>query len=267
MAGKTSENGYSGECVTQTQNSFLQEFYRYRDGQLVVTPEQGSRFAKTLAGDFNPIHDADSRRFCVPGDLLFALVLETYGASANMHFCFTGMVGGDVPLVFPEDPGERFAITDDGGKSVIEVERSGAIVDDPNAIESLIRSYVGFSGQNFPHVLVPLMEEHAVMVNPKRPLVIYERMGFRLPEPLAAAAGVPDPRLKDAVMTVNGKRGEIRLDYELVIDQSVVAEGSKHLVLSGLRPFDASDVEQLVADYESWKAAYFAGQPSARALG
>ncbi|WP_018877035.1 DUF3581 family protein [Thioalkalivibrio sp. ALE31] len=240
-----------------TDKSFLEDFYRHRDGQLVVTPEQGSDFAKTLAGDFNPIHDADNRRFCVPGDLLFALVLDTYGASANMHFRFTGMVGGNVPLIFPEAPGEAFAITDDNGKSVIEVERSGTVIDEPNAIESLIRSYVSFSGQNFPHVLVPLMEEHGVMVNPKRPLVMYERMGFRLPEPLAASAGVPEPRLKDAVMTVNGKRGEIRLDYELVIDQSVVADGSKHLVLSGLRPFDAADVEQLVADYESWKAAYF----------
>lgn len=244
-----------------TDKSFLEDFYRHRDGQLVVTPEQGSNFAKTLAGDFNPIHDADNRRFCVPGDLLFALVLDTYGASSNMHFRFTGMVGGNVPLVFPEAPGDAFAITDDNGKSVIEVERSGAVIDEPNVIESLIRSYVSFSGQNFPHVLVPLMEEHGVMVNPKRPLVMYERMGFRLPEPLAASAGIPTPRLKDALMTVNGKRGEIRLDYELVIDQSVVADGSKHLVLSGLRPFDARDVEQLVADYESWKAAYF-NQPA-----
>lgn len=245
---------------------FLKDFYELREGQLVVTPEQGSDFAKTLAGDFNPIHDAENRRFCVPGDLLFALVLDTFGASANMHFRFTGMVGGHVPLVFPENPGDAFAITADGGKSVIEVERSGRVINDPDVIESLIRSYVSFSGQNFPHVLVPLMEEHGVMVNPKRPLVMYERMGFSLPEPLAATAGVPEPRLKDAVMTVNGKRGEIRLDYELVIDQSVVAEGSKHLVLSGLRPYDAADVEQLVADYESWKAAY-GGDTRARATG
>ncbi|WP_018864221.1 DUF3581 family protein [Thioalkalivibrio sp. ARh3] len=242
---------------------FLKDFYELRDGQVVVTPEQGSEFAKTLAGDFNPIHDADNRRFCVPGDLLFALVLDTFGASANMHFRFTSMVGGHVPLIFPDTPGDAFAITADGGKSVIEVERSGRVIDDPDVIESLIRSYVSFSGQNFPHVLVPLMEEHGVMVNPKRPLVMYERMGFSLPEPLAASAGVPEPRLKDAVMTVNGKRGEIRLDYELVIDQAVVAEGSKHLVLSGLRPYDAADVEQLVADYESWKAAY-SGEARAR---
>ncbi|WP_019021824.1 DUF3581 family protein [Thioalkalivibrio sp. ALE23] len=239
-----------------TRISFLEDFYRYRDGQLVVTPEQGSRFAKTVAGDFNPIHDADSRRFCVPGDLLFALALDAWGASASMNFRFTGMVGGNAPVHFPENPGERVAITDENGKSVIEIERSGAVVDDPAAIESLIRSYVSFSGQNFPHVLVPLMREHQVMVNPKRPLVMYERMGFELPEPLAAAAAVPEPRLKDAVMTVNGKRGEIRLDYELVTEGAVVARGSKHLVLSGLRPFDEADVEQLVADYESWKAAW-----------
>ncbi|MEO1880948.1 MAG: DUF3581 family protein, partial [Methylococcales bacterium] len=71
----------------------LKEFYSGPDDCVAITAEQGSLFAKEVAGDFNPIHDVDSKRFCVPGDLLFAIVLEKYGLSKTMNFTFTGMLG------------------------------------------------------------------------------------------------------------------------------------------------------------------------------
>ena len=60
---------------------FLDSFYNQNDSQLTISAEQGSRFAKAVSNDFNPIHDADSKRFCVPGDLLFAIALQRYGLS------------------------------------------------------------------------------------------------------------------------------------------------------------------------------------------
>jgi hypothetical protein len=75
------------------EHSFLRAFHNVQGRHVLISPDQGSRFAKDIAGDFNPIHDADSRRFCVPGDLLFALVLARYGVSACMHCRFVGMVG------------------------------------------------------------------------------------------------------------------------------------------------------------------------------
>ena len=68
--------------------------------QIIISAEQGSSFAKAVSNDFNPIHDADSKRFCVPGDLLFALVLQRYGLSQEMSFNFSGMVSADTDLCF-----------------------------------------------------------------------------------------------------------------------------------------------------------------------
>lgn len=78
---------------------FLQQFYSADGPALSVSAEQGSSFAKTISNDFNPIHDMDSKRFCVPGNLLFALVLERYGLSQQMRFDFSGMVSADTPLL------------------------------------------------------------------------------------------------------------------------------------------------------------------------
>lgn len=238
------------------ESTFLQPFYEQRDGQVVIAPEQASRFAKAIAGDFNPIHDPDSKRFCVPGDLLFALVLARYGVSASMRCRFVGMVGGNVPLVFPAEPGSSFAIRDSQGKPYLEVECAGQVVTDPYTIEALTRSYVAFSGENFPQLLVPLMEQHGVMVNPARPLIIYERMSLQLQTPVSSLTETVQPRLENAQMTVDGKRGDVRLDYALCVDGEPFASGSKHLVLSGLRPYDAAVVHQMVEDYAGWKAAY-----------
>lgn len=81
---------------------FLDNFYNQNQLELTISAEQGSSFAKSISNDFNPIHDPDSKRFCVPGDLLFALVLQRYGLSQNMTFNFAGMVGGDTGLLFPQ---------------------------------------------------------------------------------------------------------------------------------------------------------------------
>ena len=56
----------------------LDEYYSDGNGHIAISREQASDFAKGVAGDFNPIHDVDAKRFCVPGDLLFSLALHTW---------------------------------------------------------------------------------------------------------------------------------------------------------------------------------------------
>jgi len=75
-------------------------------------------FAKEVAHDFNPLHDVDAKRFCVPGDLLFSMALEKYGLSQNMHFNFSGMVGHDVLLNFPDTDAELIDVNDNQGKPI-----------------------------------------------------------------------------------------------------------------------------------------------------
>lgn len=232
---------------------FLDAFHSDHDGRIQITTDQASRFAKEIAGDFNPIHDPDSKRFCVPGDLLFSLVLAKYGLSQRMHFTFAGMVGDGVTLLFPPTDAAKFAISDDKDKTYLEVERAGAISHDASLIAELARDYVAFSGRNFPHILVPLMAEHGVMLNPERPLVIYESMSFDL-----ATLDFEHPTLEltDTRLEVKGKRGTAQLHFVVKAAGNAVGTGFKQLILSGLRDYDAAQMQQVVDEYESRKASY-----------
>ena len=225
---------------------FLQQFYTRDELSLSISAEQGSGFAKTISNDFNPIHDVESKRFCVPGDLLFALVLERYGLSQQMRFEFSGMVSADTPLVLPESPGDQFEIADAREKTYLKVSRSGDQLQDQQVLESLIKNYVFFSGQNFPHILVPLMAKENVMINPQRPLVIYESMSLQL-ETLELEQ--PSVELAGTSLDVDGKRGNAEFKFNLVDGGKIVGTGVKTLILSGLREYQQEAIDLMVATY------------------
>ena len=227
---------------------FLQPFYSSKGHITRISAEQGSRFAKTISNDFNPIHDPDSKRFCVPGDLLFALVLERYGLSQTMSFTFSGMVAGDTELVFPSSPRDSFAIVDGRDKAYLQVNRSGELINDQQIIEQLVRNYVVFSGHNFPHLLVPLMAEHQVMINPQRPLVIYESMSVHFDQ---LNLTQPSVELADTKLVVNGKRGDAEFQFRLIDGDRTVGCGVKKLILSGLREYQQAAIDDMVAEYSA----------------
>lgn len=232
---------------------FLDQFHSNQASGVVVSPEQASHFAKQIAGDFNPLHDPEAKRFCVPGDLLFSLVLGQYGLSEKMQFRFSGMVGKGVSLEFPASDHAELSICDSAGKEYLQVVRSGVVCRDEKILEPLIRQYVAFSGQNFPYVLVPLMAEHQVMINPARPMVIYEEMSLEF-DTLELTS--PELVQADNRLEVDGKRGRAFLHFDIKDGGKVVGRGFKKLILSGLRPFDGEVIEQISAAYLERKANY-----------
>ena len=232
---------------------FLESFFDDGVHDIRVSPQQAGRFAKEIAGDFNPIHDPDNRRFCVPGDLLFALVLVKYGLSPHMSFAFSSMLGAGVALRMPPTSAGEFTVLDASGKAYLEVTRTGGSTHDEVLIENLIRRYVAFSGHNFPHILVPLMEQHQVMINPERPLVVYESMSFDLERLDITELSL---QLADSTLEVKGKRGDVRLFFQFTSGDDVIGNGFKKLVLSGLRDYDRSALQGLVDRYGRWRAAY-----------
>ncbi|KPJ95768.1 MAG: hypothetical protein AMJ53_02090 [Gammaproteobacteria bacterium SG8_11] len=233
---------------------FVNDFYSEINGNILISEQQASRFAKEVCGDFNPIHNPDAKRFCVPGDLLFSLVLAKYGLSQHMEFNFSGMVGRGVKLNLLKNDNEKFDIADDAGKAYLHVTRAGERTTADDVIDAFARSYVAFSGHNFPDILVPLMAEHKVMINTQRPLIIYESMSLDLER-----LDLVDPvlELSSSRLEVNGKRGDAYLYFNIKVSGEIAGAGIKKLVLSGLREYEHDTIQQLIKDFEQWKLDYY----------
>jgi len=235
---------------------FLSDFYSISpEQQVCVSAEQGNNFAKYVADDFNPIHDTASKRFCVPGDLLFAIALERYGLRQFMSFSFKELIKADTPLDYPiqEQASADFGVICDRSKTVLGISFSGASSDSSDQIEQLIRSYVVFSGQNFPTILVPLMQQHQVMINPTRPLVIYESMSLNFTDLDFQKLEI---RLGDTELEVIGKRGNAQLHFNLFDGDKKIGTGLKRLVLSGLREYEQTSIETMCEEYNNSKAKH-----------
>ena len=151
-------------------------------------------------------------------------------------------------------PGMAYSLGN--GKTYLTVEYSGETSREAALVEPLTRSYVAFSGQTFPHILVPLMREHGMMINTERPLVVYESMAFELNR---LDLRGPTLELLDSRLDVRGKRGEARLYFALRQGETTIGTGFKKLVLSGLREYQEEQIQGLVDRYAGWKAAYEAG--------
>jgi hypothetical protein len=190
--------------------------------------------------------------FCVPGDLLFSVALSRIGLSREMCFNFSGMVTDDA-VIFPETDAGKLDISNADGKCFMSIERRGETSRDKQVIDQLTSDYVAFSGKTFPHILVPLMSEQGVMINPARPLVIYQKMEIALER-----LDLTNPKLEpaDSSFEVVGKKGTVKLEFNLKDGGVHVGHGAKHMSLRGLRDFDAEMMSQLVEAYNGYRNNY-----------
>jgi len=232
----------------------LDPYYTKQDNSIIISAEQASKFAKQECQDFNPIHDPSSKRFCVPGDLLFALAINEYGISESMSFTFTGMVGDNMLLHFPSTDSDHIVVTNDQDKSVLEIHRKGKSTNDVNLIESLIKKYVVFSGQNFPTLLMPLMKKHQVMFNPARPLVMYNSMNFEF-----NTLSLTDPlhvELAESTLEVEAKRANEFLHFDIFDGEKNIGHGVKTVVVGGLKPYDHEAITAFADSYLATRNAF-----------
>ena len=223
----------------------IEKYYHLEDSKLSFTRQQASEFAKSVAGDFNPLHNVDAKLFCVPGDLLFSVIIHHYGLRQTMGFSFSGMVNDTVTLHLPRVQAREISIYDDNNKKYLDISSNGDTSQDKQLIDSLIRNYVEFSGHSFPHVLVPLMKANNVMVNTDRPLVIYDHM--RIVLDTLDIDEVSSLSLADSQFRIYGKRGDVALNFDLNCNGEKIGMGQKKMVLSGLRAFDQSKIDELVS--------------------
>ncbi len=233
-----------------------------RSGPLLsYTREQASRFAKQIAGDFNPLHDVDAKRFCVPGDLLFVTLLHEYGVAQSTHVEFSNMVDDQMEFELPPTVEQEFELLDRKGKSCLTLNLEGAREHDSAFVAALSQSYVRFSGKTFPDILVRLMKQNEVMINPNRPLVIYKSMQVNLLDGAAASLASSTDKdlqleLSSSVLDIDGKKATATLEFQLNISGNKIGDGNKIMLLGGLRDYDQQTIDDIVSQYNSWKQDY-----------
>lgn len=235
----------------------LDSFYQSEGTAISISAEQGSQFAKSLAGDFNPIHNPGHRRFCIPGDLLFAIAMQHFGLSQTMQVQFKSLVDADQRLFMPASKpltsSQHHTIHDDRERIIMELTQSGQMTSEDVRLEQVIRAYVAFSGQNFPHVLVPLLEQHQVMFHPKRPFVIYDSMSLQLDR---LDFTNPTLELTERTLKQSDRRADVTLSFIWKDGLDIIGTGSKTLIMSGLQPYDGAAMTEVVANFLTAREAY-----------
>jgi hypothetical protein len=242
------------KVVTMSQeNMFIEQYCPIDNEKISFTRQQGSDFAKKVADDFNPLHNIEAKRFCVPGDLLFSVIIAKSGLNKEMSFNFSGMVNDGIALTFPNEIIDNFDIVDSKNKTYLTVETSGEKTHCASLINALTKAYVNFSGHTFPDILVKLMTENNVMINPARPMVMYQCMKISLERLDMTTLTL---KLAKTSLTIEGKRGDAWLEFDLISEGEIVGHGKKHMLLSGLREYCQDSVNAMVEQYANSKIAY-----------
>ncbi len=212
-------------------------------------------FAKGEAGDFNPIHDIDVRRFCVPGDLLFSVALHNVGVYQSMRFEFMQLVTDAHELEIVQD-GEKFLLQDTSGRIYLQVIVAGKKSADADVISELSRAYIEFSGVTFPYLLVDLLRDNEVMINPTRPVVMYKSMAFTLERFETEKLSLD---YSGGSLIADGKKAKVDLPFGILSGGERIGHGSKEMLLGGLRPYNEELMDTLVEDYNAIKEKYIVG--------
>ena len=100
------------------------------------------------------------------------------------------------------------------------------------------------------------MAENNVMINPARPMVMYQSMSIDL---LRVDIDNIKLKLAETSLTIEGKRGDAWLAFDLIADNGeVVGHGKKNMVLSGLRAYDQASIDAMIEQYNQSKLDYIA---------
>ena len=242
----------SQEMLTK-KAMFIEQYCPIDKQKISFTRQQGSDFAKQVADDFNPLHNIEAKRFCVPGDLLFSVIIAKAGLHKEMSFNFSGMVNDNISLTFPNEINNAFDVIDDKDKTYVTVEANGDKTHCPSLINALTKAYVDFSGHTFPDILVKLMTENNVMINPTRPMVMYQCMKISLKRLDISTLSL---QLAKTSLSIESKRGDAWLEFDLISNGEIVGHGKKHMLLSGLREYCQDSVDKMVLQYKESKNSY-----------
>jgi hypothetical protein len=99
------------------------------------------------------------------------------------------------------------------------------------------------------------MKRNKVMINPTRPMIMYESMSIELDSLDFEDITL---RLSSTTLAIEGKRGNACLSFDLVSQDKIIGHGKKFMLLSGLRDYCQETIDNIVMQYNNTKAQYLA---------
>ena len=57
-------------------------------------------------------------------------------------------------------------------------------------------------------------------------------------------------------MVVEGKKGNVRLQFSISAGGEKIGHGEKVMLLSGLREYDQAQIDSIINTYAEWKSSY-----------
>lgn len=169
-----------------------------------------------------------------------------------MAFDFQNMVDDSVVLI-EQQGDDQIVLQDSTGREYLTMTTTGSTENHEPTVSALTQAYVQFSGQTFPYLLVDLMKQHEVMINPARPLVIYNSMELRLQRLQLESPGLT---FSGATLTATGKKAQVGLNFDIHDGDTLIGSGSKNMLLGGLRAYDQSVMDELVSEYNTIKSTF-----------
>ena len=173
------------------------------------------------------------------------------------------MVDESAEFELPVSFSEKFELTNTNSSECLTLVHDGDSVSYNERVAAMVTRYIKFSGLTFPDVLVPLMKSHDVMIHPTRPLVIYRSMmielsdnGIEYLKSTGSNAEAVELELTVSTLEVSGKKAEASLNFVFSADGTSLGNGSKRMILGGLRPYDQTTIDDIVTRYNSWRDSY-----------
>ena len=91
------------------------------------------------------------------------------------------------------------------------------------------------------------MKDNKVMINPARPMIMYESMSIHLDSLEFQEVSL---ELSSTTLEIDGKRGNACLSCDLVSQGKTVGHGKKFMLLSGLRDYCQETIDNIVSQYQ-----------------
>lgn len=206
-------------------------------------------YARNVVKDFNPIHNHLAKNYCVPGDLIFALMVERGGVHGSMRMDFLNRVGKDSEYIFVSGKA-GMALLDRGNKVQAQLIGSGDASVCVKCISAVSDAVLSCTSSYFPYKMMRSLRAENLMLSGCRSLVILKSIEVNVSD-LHFASDLTAVFCSSSLRH-SGRRGTIDAHFQLVGGNGqVLGQVIKTALIIGIERFNGKRSAQYLENYES----------------